>query len=1296
MRTRLFSVASLLLSASLPVLGQSAVPVWEDFYRPTPPPPVNASAIASRELADGTILVVTDQFVCAHFDHDGNPLSSLQLPISRGGAAKDRRGGAGTPLSPGVTTPLPAGAAYAVIDPFGRVVASFVPDPGSFFPIITGDIETNKFDGLTGDALWPSPQIYGAPYIGEYPTGIFLDRNGDVIVTGLSGGGGSDHITIKYRGTTGEVIWGPQLISAAIGSASLNFYGDVLVTLGRYASPGFKWSTLRYSSMDGSIIWGPVDFSLPTSTVPTVGVLTPGGRYVAAGTTGLPRQLVVNAYGADSGAVAWGPVLIDPPAGVTHIFPTSAAADALGNVVITARYETNSTASYVMFKLQGATGALLWGPITTEDGSQGSIPEIAVFGNGDVLLRALIHNGTEDRLNFWRYRGSDGTAVWGPTDLGKAPSGYPVSYFTSQIRADGSVIGGATLDSSGPSAFALEGSTGATLWGPVPFTVPILGFAYFEDMTTGPDGNPVVVGDTVATVITLKYDHATGSLLWGPIVYDPGFSIRGWQAQVDADGDALILANDGNAVLLKYDGDTGALLWGPTEISGVTPERFILDGAGDALVLGWGFQDFGYTAALAKVSGTTGAALWGPVFYHSDPSNSDFTRAIAVDAGGDVYSVGDTSAPTGQTWFVLKYSGSTGSLLWGPVGGNLSGSPAGVAAAGGRVAVTGHGVVGDTGSMATIAFDAATGAVSWGPKFLAGTQPYTDSGIALVADGAGDFVAAGELYNFATDSDFVTIKYHGSDGAPLWGPILFDANGLDDYVYTLGLGLDGSGNVVVGGTSYRSEHNPDIVILKYDGATGAMLWGPAYEGGSGEEYLYGFGVSGASVAVGASSEGGMLTAVFDESFGIATPAAAVPAAFCGSPYNFAFEARNGATPYAWSLVSGSLPPGLTLSSSGILSGTPASQGTYTFRVEAEDSAAGNVQRDFTIAVLEGPSPFFLNVNFDGACQYTLSVSGSWDLILWLPGGETTPTISVSPLETTTYGAVVDSGTGCVYHLSTTIEGTKLQDASCSGPAVSSITPDHGPAGGTAVEIDGGNFQPGVVVTIGGTAALNVVVVDSAHITATTPARPAGSFNDVVVVNPNTGNAALLGGFYADFDDVPTSDPFYGYIKTLVKNGVTAGCGGSNYCPGNAVTRAQMAVFLLKSLYGPSYVPPPANGIFDDVPVGDPFAPWIEALASLGVTAGCGGNDYCPANPVTRAQMAAFLLKTRNGSGYAPPPAVGIFGDVPASDPFAPWIEQIYNEAITGGCSTAPLLYCPGASVTREQMAAFLVKTFHLQ
>ena len=203
---------------------------------------------------------------------------------------------------------------------------------------------------------------------------------------------------------------------------------------------------------------------------------------------------------------------------------------------------------------------------------------------------------------------------------------------------------------------------------------------------------------------------------------------------------------------------------------------------------------------------------------------------------------------------------------------------------------------------------------------------------------------------------------------------------------------------------------------------------------------------------------------------------------------------------------------------------------------------------------------------------------------------------------------------------------------------------------------------------------------------------AGSY-DVVVTDACgsvTSNAASLS---VEFADVPDSSPFHDDIITIATDGITGGCGGGNYCPTLPVRRDQMAVFLLKSEHGSAYTPPACTGVFPDVPCPGSFTDWVEQLAAEGVTGGCGGGNYCPSQFVTRAQMAIFLLKTSQGSSYTPPAAVGIFGDVPVGSFGADFIEDLYNRGITGGCQLSPLLYCPGNAVLRQQMATFLVRTF---
>jgi hypothetical protein len=61
---------------------------------------------------------------------------------------------------------------------------------------------------------------------------------------------------------------------------------------------------------------------------------------------------------------------------------------------------------------------------------------------------------------------------------------------------------------------------------------------------------------------------------------------------------------------------------------------------------------------------------------------------------------------------------------------------------------------------------------------------------------------------------------------------------------------------------------------------------------------------------------------------------------------------------------------------------------------------------------------------------------------------------------------------------------------------------------------------------------------------------------------------------------------------------------------------------------------PAGTPFNDVPPDHPFYQFIGALASSGITAGCGGGNFCPANPLTRGQMAVFLAKAL-GLHWAP-------------------------------------------------------------
>jgi len=184
--------------------------------------------------------------------------------------------------------------------------------------------------------------------------------------------------------------------------------------------------------------------------------------------------------------------------------------------------------------------------------------------------------------------------------------------------------------------------------------------------------------------------------------------------------------------------------------------------------------------------------------------------------------------------------------------------------------------------------------------------------------------------------------------------------------------------------------------------------------------------------------------------------------------------------------------------------------------------------------------------------------------------------------------------------------------------------------------------------------------------------------------------------FSTFADVPGTYWAWQNIERLYNANITGGCGTSPlvYCPESSVTRAEMAVFLEKGIHGSTFSPINVAPTFNDT-VGHWAEDWIEALKTDGVTGGCGSGIYCPNSAVTRAQMAVFLLKAKHGPSYtAPPvgPSTG-FSDVPVTHWAAAWIKQLAAEGITGGCGGSN--YCPDSSVTRAQMAVFLVKTFNL-
>jgi hypothetical protein len=165
----------------------------------------------------------------------------------------------------------------------------------------------------------------------------------------------------------------------------------------------------------------------------------------------------------------------------------------------------------------------------------------------------------------------------------------------------------------------------------------------------------------------------------------------------------------------------------------------------------------------------------------------------------------------------------------------------------------------------------------------------------------------------------------------------------------------------------------------------------------------------------------------------------------------------------------------------------------------------------------------------------------------------------------------------------------------------------------------------------------------------------------------------ISGAFTDDD----GNPHEPAINAIAEAGITAGCGGTRYCPLTSVTRGEMATFLARALNLSNV----AGGPFTDIG-GNIHAGAINAIYQAGITAGCGGGRYCPNNPISRAEMATFLARAFS----LPPSSSHPFTDI-AGSPHAADIAAIYRAHITAGC--APTRYCPSNPVLRDQMATFL-------
>ena len=210
-----------------------------------------------------------------------------------------------------------------------------------------------------------------------------------------------------------------------------------------------------------------------------------------------------------------------------------------------------------------------------------------------------------------------------------------------------------------------------------------------------------------------------------------------------------------------------------------------------------------------------------------------------------------------------------------------------------------------------------------------------------------------------------------------------------------------------------------------------------------------------------------------------------------------------------------------------------------------------------------------------------------------------------------------------------------------------------------------------------------------------PAPPPPPPPPVVVPRARAVDDSCPAGVVAEdgFLDVATSSPFEGFIDCVRHWEVTTGTSATTYSPLARVTREQMAAFVARTLRATGSTLPerPADAFRDDE--GSHFEREINQLAAVGVVNGTSVSGYSPRALVTRAQMAAFLVRTyehRSGDDIAA--RVDYFPDDEGLG-LERAVDAAAEVGFTGGYADGT--YRPRESVRRDHMAAFLTRLLDL-
>ncbi|MBZ5587017.1 MAG: hypothetical protein LAO05_00460 [Acidobacteriia bacterium] len=421
-------------------------------------------------------------------------------------------------------------------------------------------------------------------------------------------------------------------------------------------------------------------------------------------------------------------------------------------------------------------------------------------------------------------------------------------------------------------------------------------------------------------------------------------------------------SDNGTVFKVKTDGTGFAVLhsFAGTTLGAGPEGSLILDSAGDlyGTTSRGGASDDG-TVFKVNTDGTTLSILHS---FAGGASDGAFPHAgLILDGAGNLYGTTVVGGASGNgTVFKVRTDGTGFAVLHGFTGALDGAGPEGsliLDGAGNIYGTTYYGGASDDGTIFKVKTDGTGFGVlhRFAGGFSDGASPFAG----LVLDGAGSLYGTTNSGGLSDKGTVFKVKTDGTGFAILHS---FAGGASDGAFPYAGVALDGAGNVY--GTTYFGGASDDGTVFKVktDGSGSTLLH--SFVGGASDGvYSYaGVILDSAGNLYGTTEQGGAwdLGTVFALPFTVSslaiTTTSPLPAGTVGAAYSQQFVATGGTGGYSWSLTSGSPPGNVALSSSGVLAGTPAAGGDFSFAVTVTDSADNTAQGTFALHVGACTSP----------------------------------------------------------------------------------------------------------------------------------------------------------------------------------------------------------------------------------------------------------------------------------------------------------------------------------------------------